>query len=217
VKHNNIVAIEEETMILGAIFSSASIEFDMPDVETFMEEGDSSQPLDMKEDDTINDTCLVPLRTLIDINTVFTGDIPTTGAVSLTVTVESSEEKVRKRKMKGSYRRYTAHQIEQLFDYVFEQGKTTKEVAFLTGINIRTAQDHHKPYNDDEERRLPVCGRNSGAGHKAKLIQTHSQFLIVSTSRLISAHRPVSALGRMHSFSGGFALQRLLAFEQARL
>ena len=61
-KYNNIVAIEQKTMILGAIFSYALIEFDMPDVETFMEEGDSSQSLDMKEDDTINDTCLVPLN-----------------------------------------------------------------------------------------------------------------------------------------------------------
>jgi hypothetical protein len=50
-------------MILGEILSSASIDFDMPDVETFMEEVDSSQPMNMQEEDTINDTCLVPLRT----------------------------------------------------------------------------------------------------------------------------------------------------------
>jgi stalled ribosome alternative rescue factor ArfA len=133
-KYNNIVAIERKTMILGAIFSYALIEFDMPDVETFMEEGDSSQSLDMKEDDTINDTCLVPLRTLIDINNIFTGHIPPTGAVSLSVTAEFSEEKVRKRKMKGSYRRYSAHQIEQLFDYVFEQIRLRKRSHFWQGL-----------------------------------------------------------------------------------
>jgi hypothetical protein len=49
-------------------FYSASIDFDMPDAETFMEEVDSSQPMNMQEEDTINDTCLVPLRTLMNIN-----------------------------------------------------------------------------------------------------------------------------------------------------
>ena len=57
-EHNNIVTIEDENMILGEIFSSASIELDMPDVETFMEEVDSNQRMDMQEKDTINDTCL---------------------------------------------------------------------------------------------------------------------------------------------------------------
>ena len=149
-EHNNIVTIEDENMILGEIFSSASIELDMPDVETFMEEVDSSQPMDMQEEDTINDTCLVPLRTLMDIDTIVTRHIPPTGAVSLTPTAESSKEKVRKRKTRSPYRRYTAHQIEQLFDYVIEQGKTAKEAALLTGINIRTAQHYIKKCNDDE-------------------------------------------------------------------
>jgi transposase len=85
---------------------------------------------------------------------------------------------VRKRKTRGPYRRYTAYQIEQLFDYVIEQGKTAKEAALLTGINIRTAQHYIKKYNDDDERRLPVSGRKSGVGRKAKLTQAHSQFLI---------------------------------------
>jgi transposase len=177
-EHNNIVTIEDENMILGEIFSSASIELDMPDVETFMEEVDSSQPMDMQEEDTINDTCLVPLRTLMDIDTIVTRHIPPTGAVSLTPTAESSKEKVRKRKTRGPYRRYSAHQIEQLFDYVIEQGKTAKEAALLTGINIRTAQHYIKKYNDDEERRLPISGRKPGAGRKPKLTEGHSQFLI---------------------------------------
>src|ERR1700719_819474 len=152
-EHNNIVTIEDENMILGEIFSSASIELDMPDVETFMEEVDSSQPMDMQEEDTFNDTCLVPLRTLMDIDTIVTRHIPPTGAVSLTPTAES------------------AHQIEQLFDYVIEQGKTAKEGALLTGINIRTAQHYIKKYNDDEERRLPISGRMPGAGRKPKLTE----------------------------------------------
>ena len=111
-EHNNIVTIEDENMILGEIFSSASIELDMPDVETFMEEVDSSQPMDMQEEDTINDTCLVPLRTLMDIDTVVTRYIPPTEAVSLTPTAESSKEKVRKGKTRRPYRLYATHQIE---------------------------------------------------------------------------------------------------------
>jgi hypothetical protein len=139
-EHNNIVAIEDEKMILGETYNSASIDFDMADAETNMVEADSSQPMDMQEEDTINDTCLVPLRTLMDIDTVVTRHIPPTGAVSLTPTAESFKEKVPKRKTRGPYRRYTAHQIEQLFDYVIEQGKTAKEAALSIGINIRTAQ-----------------------------------------------------------------------------
>jgi hypothetical protein len=46
--------------------------------------------------------------------------------------------------MRGPYRRYTAHQIEQLFDYVIEQGKTAKDVARLTGVNVMTARHFMK-------------------------------------------------------------------------
>jgi hypothetical protein len=60
---------------------------------------------------------------------------------------------------------------------VIEHGKTAKEPALLTGINIRTAQHYVKKYNDDDERRLPVCGEKPGAGRKAKITQAHSQFL----------------------------------------
>ena len=45
---------------------SASTEFNMPDVETVMEE--VSQPMDMGEEDAINDIFLVALRTLMDID-----------------------------------------------------------------------------------------------------------------------------------------------------
>jgi hypothetical protein len=54
------------------------------------------------------------------------------------------QRKGRIRKTRGSYRRFTAHQIEQLFDYVIEQGKTAKKPALLIRINIRTAQHYVK-------------------------------------------------------------------------
>ena len=61
---------------------------------------------------------------------------------------------------------------------MIEQGKTAKEAALLTGINIRTAQYYIKTYNDDDERRLPISGRKPGTGRKPKLTDDHSQFLI---------------------------------------
>jgi hypothetical protein len=71
-EHDNIVAIEDKKGSWMKIFTSASIDFDMPDVETFMEEVYLSQPMNMQEEVTINDTCLVPWRTLMDIDTVVT-------------------------------------------------------------------------------------------------------------------------------------------------
>jgi hypothetical protein len=135
-----------------------------------------SQPMDTQEEDAIGDSFLVPLRALMDIDTtVEPKQVP---LATPTVTVESYAEKVRTRKPRGPYRRHTAHQIEQLFDCVIEQGKVAKDAALLTGINIRTAQHYIKKYNDDEEGRLPISGRKPGAGCKAKLIECHSQFLI---------------------------------------
>src|ERR1700738_2086260 len=63
----------------------------------------------------------------------------------------------RNRKPRGSYRRYNLDQIEKLFDLVIEEGKTAKEDALITSINVRTAQHYLKRYDDDEERHLPVC------------------------------------------------------------
>ena len=163
-EHNNIVITEDENLMSGEIYSSASVECDMPDVETFKEEVDSSQPMDVEEEDTVNGTCLVQLRTLMDIDTAATQHVPPMETVSLTVLSGSSKEKVRKGRTRGPYRRYTTHQIEQLFVYVIELGKTAKEAALLTGINIRTARHCIKKYNEDEERRLPVSGRKLGAG-----------------------------------------------------
>ena len=99
---HNIVAIEDENMILCETDNSASIEFDMQDAQTFID--DDTQPMYMQEEDRINDTCVVPLRTLMDIDTVVTSQSPTTGTFSLTEISETSEEKVCKRKKRGSYR-----------------------------------------------------------------------------------------------------------------
>ena len=193
-------------MISGDICSSVCIEFDMPDVEIFTDEVDLSQPMYVQEEDTTNDTCLVPLRALMDIDDMATQHVAPTKTGSLTVTSGSPKEKVRERKTRRPYRRYTAHQIEQLFDYVTEQGKTAKDAALLTGINIRTAQNYIKGYNDDEERRLPINGRKLGAGRKPKLTEVHSQFLIGyvdehPTAILTDIRRNLCGVHRAHDFN----------------
>ena len=84
----------------------------------------------------------------------------------------------RKLKPRGSYRRYNDDQIEKFIDLVIEEGKTAKGAALITGINIRTAQHYVKRYNEDEERRLPVCHRKPRIGAKGKLTEAHTQFLL---------------------------------------
>jgi hypothetical protein len=61
---------------------------------------------------------------------------------------------------------------------VIEQGKTAKDAAVLTGINVRAAKHYVTKCNDDEGRRLPISDRKPGAGSKAKLTDCHSRFLI---------------------------------------
>ena len=175
-EHNNIAFIEGENMILCEADHSASTEFNIQNVETVMEK--VSQPMDIEEEDAIEDTFLVPLRTLMDIDIVVPQHTPSAETASPIAIVKASTEKLRTRKPRGPYRRYTGHQIEQLFDYVIEQGKTAKEAALLTGINTRTAQHYIKTYNDDDERRLPISGRKPGAGRKPKLTEAHSQLLM---------------------------------------
>jgi transposase len=173
-EHNKIASIEGENMILCDTDNSATTESNMSEVGNLMEE--VSQPMDMEEEEALDDAVLVPLRTMMDIDTIVVPQqVP---SVELSVVIETSAERERARKPRRPYRRYTAHQIEQLFDYVIEQGKTAKDAALLTGINIRTAQHYIRRYNDDEERRLPVSGRKPGAGRKAKLTACHSHFLI---------------------------------------
>ncbi|KAI9503137.1 hypothetical protein BX070DRAFT_224801, partial [Coemansia spiralis] len=50
---------------------------------------------------------------------------------------------------RGYYRRYMPQQVEKLFDLVIEGGRSAKEAASMTGINIRTAQNYVKTYRDD--------------------------------------------------------------------
>jgi hypothetical protein len=58
-------------------------------------------------------------------------------------------------KIRGSYRKYTIEQIEKLFDLIIKEGFTTKDAALVIGINIRTAQNYVKTYNNDPQKRLP--------------------------------------------------------------
>src|ERR1700726_3255953 len=146
-EHNNFASIEGENMILCDADNSASTEFNMPDVETMMEE--VSQPMDMEEENAIHRAVLEPLRTLMDIDTtVVLRQMPSAEATSPRVVVESSAERVRTRIPRRPYRRYTAHQIERLFYYVIEQGNTAKDAALLTGTNVSTAKNYIKKYND---------------------------------------------------------------------
>lgn len=55
-------------------------------------------------------------------------------------------------KQRGFYRKYTPKQVEKLFDLIIEEEFTTKAAALATGINVRTAQNYVKTYNNDPER-----------------------------------------------------------------
>ena len=59
-----------------------------------------------------------------------------------------------------------------------EEGKTAKDAALITGINIRTAQHYVKKYNDDEEKRLPIRCSKPIAGRTGKLTEERSKFLV---------------------------------------
>jgi hypothetical protein len=101
---------------LCEMYDYASIEVDMPDVETSTQEVDVSQPMDIQEEDGNNNASLMLLRTLMDIHIVVTRHVTSTETVSRTVISESSKGKMYKQKTRGSYRRYTVPQIEQSFD-----------------------------------------------------------------------------------------------------
>ncbi|KAI8977667.1 hypothetical protein BDF20DRAFT_942795, partial [Mycotypha africana] len=58
-------------------------------------------------------------------------------------------------KTRGSYRKYTPKQVVKLFDLIIEEGFAVKIAALATGVNVRTAQNYVKTYNNDPERRLP--------------------------------------------------------------
>jgi hypothetical protein len=86
---------------------------------------------------------------------------------------------------------------------VIEEGKTAKEAALMTGINIRTAQHYIKKYNDDEERRLSVSVGKLGTGRKAKLTICTLDFwwnLLMSTQPLSTFRyqaKPMRSISRI--------------------
>lgn len=49
---------------------------------------------------------------------------------------------------------------------MIEEGKTAKEAALITGVNIRTAQHYVKRDNDNIEIRLSVSTAAARLGHK---------------------------------------------------
>ncbi|KAL0087504.1 hypothetical protein J3Q64DRAFT_1833821 [Phycomyces blakesleeanus] len=81
-------------------------------------------------------------------------------------------------KTRGSYRKYTPKQVEKLFDLIIEEGFTTKAAALATGINVRTAQNYVKTYNNDPERRLPGSYSKPRGRPRNKLTEEHSKFLV---------------------------------------
>jgi hypothetical protein len=64
----NIAFIEGENMILCEADNSTPTEFSMQNEETMMEK--TSQTMDIEEEDVNDNDVLVPLRTLMDIDTV---------------------------------------------------------------------------------------------------------------------------------------------------
>jgi hypothetical protein len=64
----------------------------------------------------------------MDVDTVVVPPPQVLSAASVVI-ISASAPRVRARKTRGPYRRYTAHRIEQLFDYMIEQGKTEKDAA----------------------------------------------------------------------------------------
>jgi hypothetical protein len=53
---------------------------------------------------------------------------------------------------------------------VFEEGKTAKDAALVTGINVRTAPHYIKNFNDEQEKCLSVGGsKKFSAGCTGKL------------------------------------------------
>jgi hypothetical protein len=67
---------------------------------------------------------------------------------------------------------------------VIEEGKSAKDAALMTDINIRTAQHYIKKYNDEEEKCLPVdASKKFSAGRTGKLTDEHSKFLVEALHR----------------------------------
>src|SRR5246127_1651805 len=176
--YNKTTAFQRH-MLLSAEEDVAPCDSDMDCTDDSEGLAHSCQEVSMDIDMEERSSWILPLTTLMDADKDLTVESEKT-AVSLSEQQPTGKRtrQTRPSKTRGPYRRYTAYQIEKLFDLVIEEGKSAKDAALITGINIRTAQHYIKKYNDDEERRLPISGRKSGTGRKAKLTESHSQFLI---------------------------------------
>lgn len=91
---------------------------------------------------------------------------------------KKKKHKYLKAKTRVSYRKYTPEQIEKLFYLVIEENYTAKDAALLTGINVRTAQNYIKTYNNDIQRRLPGTYNKPRGRPRSKLTDEHSKFLL---------------------------------------
>jgi len=116
-----------------------------PYVETSTQGVDVSQLMDIQEEDGNNDACLMLLRTLMDIHIVVTRHVTSTETVSHTVISESSKGKVYKQKNERALQTIHRSSNRAIVCYLIEMGKTAKEAALLTQVNIRTA--HHTSKN----------------------------------------------------------------------
>ncbi|RCH96032.1 hypothetical protein CU098_011354, partial [Rhizopus stolonifer] len=74
--------------------------------------------------------------------------------------------------------KYIVEQIEKLFDLIIREGFTTKDAALVTGINIRTAQNYVKTYNNDPQKRLPGSYNKPHRRPCSKLTEEHSKCLV---------------------------------------
>ena len=152
-ENSNIAFIEGGNMILCEADNSTSTESNMQNEETIMEK--PSQPMDIEEEGGNDDDVLVLLRTLMDIDIMGSNHTLSTETASPIAIVESSTERHQSRKITGLYGRYTGHQIEQLFDYVIELGKTAKEAALFTGTTLgqrNTTSVHTMTMTNDHYR-----------------------------------------------------------------
>jgi hypothetical protein len=143
--------------------------------------GDEQSEEHMQSDTEVNtveevklmaDEYLISMRTYMDIHPFEVNDEDSALNIysfQRTPFLQTGPQDVKKSKARGCYRRYIPDQIEKLFDLVIEEGKTAKEAALITSINIRTAQHFIKKYNDDEEKRLPGIHRKPRVGRRGKI------------------------------------------------
>jgi transposase len=181
--HNEMTTYaQDEDMELTAENVHASVDVEM--LSTEESESENGRSFTFTNINGVNEASeqpFVPLRTFMDIDLADTNDrgiYKRTGSLGNNLLQESEPTTLTKSKARGSYRKYTVDQVEKLIDLVIEEGKTAKEAALITGINIRTAQHYVKQYNDDEERRLPFGHRKTSFRNTGKLTAAHSQFLI---------------------------------------